>query len=183
MILSSPRRTRSTLTLVTLLALLPVCARAEGPAPAASPGSASASLIPKKGSVIAPFTAARMDGTRQTVDFPKGGPTILLFFLSSCPACHKMLPEWNQMYARRAKGVTVYGIVMDQPPPGFFVASPLAFPVLLSPGPEFTKLLNVQRVPTTVRVSPGGRVEDAALGQLDPIRLGEMFRGDPAGAK
>jgi hypothetical protein len=183
MILSRTRRASGLLALTTLLSSAPAFAR-DSTAPPASPGGPpSATLIPKKGSVIAPFTAARLDGTRQSVDFPKGGPTILLFFLSSCPACHKMLPEWNQMYARRAKGVTVYGIVMDQPPPGFFVASPLAFPVLQSPGPDFTKALNVLRVPTTVRVAPGGRVEDAALGQLDPIRLGELFRGDAAASK
>lgn len=179
MIFSRTRRA-SVLALSTLLAGTQAFAADASPAPG---GPSNAALIPKKGSVIAPFNAARMDGTTQTVDFPKGGPTILLFFLSSCPACHKMLPEWNQMYARRAKGVTVYGIVMDQPPPGFFVATPLAFPVLLSPGPEFTRTLNVLRVPTTVRVSPGGRVEDAALGQLDPIRLGEIFRGEPVAGK
>ena len=141
--------------------------------PAAAP---SPSLTPRQGDVIKPFTAQKLDGTTQTVDFPKGGPTILVFFLSSCPACHRMLPEWSAMYLKRPAGVKMYGIVMDQEPPGFFVASPVSFPVLRSPGREFLKEVNVQRVPTTVRVLPGGQVEDAVLGQVDPIKLGELFR-------
>jgi hypothetical protein len=31
-------------------------------------------------------------------------------------------------------------------------------------------------VPYTVRVAPGGRVEGAALGFLDGIAMGELFR-------
>jgi hypothetical protein len=31
-------------------------------------------------------------------------------------------------------------------------------------------------VPLTLRLSPGGKIEDLALGVLDPIRLGELFR-------
>jgi hypothetical protein len=160
------------------LALVAGSAASMAAAPAASPApspASSESLVPRKGDVIKPFSAVGMDGVTRQVDFAKG-PTILLFFLSSCPACHKMLPEWNSAYSKRPAGVTVYAIVMDQPPPSFFVVNPVAFPVLQSPGREFTRLLNVQRVPTTVRVAPGGKVEDAVLGQIDPIRLGELFR-------
>jgi hypothetical protein len=163
--------------LAALMLAVTIPAAAADPQPPGTPAAApSPALTPRKGDVIKPFTAQKLDGTTQTVDFPKGGPTILVFFLSSCPACHKMLPEWSAMYLKRAVGVKMYGIVMDQEPPGFFVASPVSFPVLRSPGREFLKELNVQRVPTTVRVQPGGRVEDAVLGHLDPIKLGELFR-------
>jgi hypothetical protein len=171
------RRSHATFLALALVAgsAASVAAAPAGTSPAPSPAP-SESLVPRKGDVIKPFSAVGMDGVARQVDFAKGGPTILLFFLSSCPACHKMLPEWNSAYSKRATGVTVYGIVMDQPPPSFFVVTPVAFPVLRSPGREFTQLLGVQRVPTTVRVAPGGKVEDAVLGHIDPIRLGELFR-------
>jgi hypothetical protein len=65
---------------------------------------------------------------------------------------------------------------MDQEPPGFFTAMPIAFPVVRSPGRAFLQALNVQRAPLTLRVGSGGRVEDVGLGLIDPIRLGELFR-------
>lgn len=178
----NPKSARRTLAALLVLAVLsPVVPAVAGPAPSPSAvPTPDPTLLPRKGDLIQPFSATALhpegNGATRRVDFAQGGPTILLFFLSGCPACHKMLPEWNSAYARRAPGVTVYGIVMDQPPPSFFVVTPVAFPVLQSPGRDFTRLLNVQRVPTTVRVAPGGRIEDAVLGHIDPIRLGEIFR-------
>lgn len=173
----SARRTLGTLLVIASVgAAVPVAAVPPASPASSAPATPDPALIPKKGAVIQPFSATGMDGASQRVEFAKGGPTVLLFFLSSCPACHKMIPEWNRAYAKRGVGVKVYGIVMDQPPSGFFVVTPVAFPVLQSPGREFLDLLNVKRVPTTVRVAPGGKIEDAMLGQIDPIRLGELFR-------
>jgi hypothetical protein len=53
--------------------------------------------------------------------------------------------------------------------------SRLTFPVVRAPGQQFLRGLNVNRAPVTLRVAEGGRVEDVALGVIDPIRLGEMF--------
>jgi hypothetical protein len=64
---------------------------------------------------------------------------------------------------------------MDQEPPGFWGTMPIAFPVIRSPGRAFLAGLNVNRAPLTLRVGAGGRVDDLALGLVDPIRLGELF--------
>jgi len=66
-------------------------------------------------------------------------------------------------------------VLMDQEPPGFFAATPIAFPVVRSPGREFLQSLKVNRAPVTLRLAEGGKVVDAALGVIDPIRLGEFF--------
>jgi hypothetical protein len=110
------------------------------------------------------------------VSFPKGSSTVILFFLSGCPTCHRMIPEWNRAFERRPSGLRILGILMDQEPPGFFAAMPISFPVLRSPGKEFLSSLKVTRVPLTLRVGAGGKVEDLAVGLVDPIRLGELFR-------
>jgi thiol-disulfide isomerase/thioredoxin len=47
---------------------------------------------PSVGDVVPAFDAQRIDGTTQKVSFPKGSTTVLLFFLSGCPTCHKMIP-------------------------------------------------------------------------------------------
>lgn len=137
---------------------------ADGPAPVA-PGY----LVPE-------FTAQAVDGSTRQVAYPRGSATVLLFFLSSCPTCHKMLPEWNRAYQRRPKNVNVVGVLLDRAPAGFFEAYPVAFPVVQSPSRDFLQTYKVTQTPTTLRVAAGGKVENHGVGILDPITLGEYFR-------
>ena len=130
---------------------------------------------PAKGDVVPAFETLAVDGKAWKLDFPKGSTTVLLFFLSGCPSCHKMIPEWNSAYQRRPKDLKVVGVLMDQEPPGFWSTIAITFPVLRAPGREFLRSLNVNRAPLTLRVGEGGRIEDLALGVTDPIRLGELF--------
>lgn len=152
--------------LSTVLAL--VCA--SGNAQTAQPPQS-----PSKGDVIPVFETLGIDGKPVKVDFPKGSKTVLLFFLSGCPTCHKMIPEWNRAFERRSKDLRVVAVIMDQEPAGFWQTIAISFPVLRSPGRAFLTSLNVNRAPLTLRVAAGGRVEDLALGLVDPIRLGELF--------
>ena len=138
-----------------------------------SPSPSPPQMTP--GDVIPPFDAEGVDGVMHHVSFGKQ-PTILLFFLSSCPHCHKQIPDWNRAFERRPPGVNVLGVMLDHEPPGFFVALPVSFPVVYAPSREFSRTLKITRVPLTVRVGPGGKVEDVGSGPTDPIRLGELFR-------
>jgi peroxiredoxin len=140
-------------------------ARADGVHPKVAPGYQ-----------VAEFSARTVDGSTRQVAYPKGTATVLLFFLSSCPTCHKQIPDWNRAYQRRPKNVNVVGVILDREPPGFFEAYPVAFPVVRSPGREFLASYKVSRTPTTLRVAAGGRVEDHGEGLLDPITLGGFFR-------
>jgi thiol-disulfide isomerase/thioredoxin len=126
--------------------------------------------------VIPAFETLDIAGKPQRVSFPAGSTTVVLFFLSGCPTCHKMIPEWNRAYERRPKDVKVVGVIMDQEPPGFWGTMAISFPVLRSPGRQFLSGLSVNRAPLTLRVTGGGKVEDVGLGLLDPIRVGELFR-------
>ena len=161
--------------LATLAAFL--LAAAEAAAQAAAPPAAPPAS-PSKGDVVPVFETLGVDGKPAKVDFPKGSKTVLLFFLSGCPSCHKMIPEWNRAYERRSKGLKVVGVIMDpeQAPPAFWSTMAISFPVLRSPGREFLRTLNVNRAPLTLRVGEGGKIEDLGLGVIDPIRLGELFK-------
>lgn len=130
---------------------------------------------PAKGDVVPAFETLGIDGKPAKLDFPKGSTTVVLFFLSGCPTCHKMIPEWNRAFERRAKDLKVVGVIMDQEPPGFWGTMAISFPVIRSPGRAFLSGLNVNRAPLTLRVGAGGRIDDLALGLVDPIRLGELF--------
>lgn len=131
---------------------------------------------PSVGATFPAFDAQALDGAVKRVDFPKGGTTLLLFFSSGCPTCHRMIPEWNRAYAKRPKGLTILAVIVDKEPPGFFMATPISFPVVRAPGNDFLRTNRVNRVPLTLRITGGGRIEDLGLGMLDPIRLGELFR-------
>jgi len=146
---------------------------AQGAAPAAAP-SAPPNLAP--GDVVPPFDATGMDGVSHHVDFPRGQETVVMFFLSSCPVCHKMLPIWSDYYQRKPKSLNVVGVMLDSPPPGFFNAMPISFPVVRSPGQELNRAYKISHVPMTIRIGPGGKVEDLGEGVLDPIKLGQIFR-------
>jgi hypothetical protein len=87
-----------------------------------------------------------------------------------------MLPVWSDYYRRLPKSLTMVGVVVDREPPGFWSAMPVGFPVVRSPGRDLLKSYKVAHVPMTIRVGPGGKVEEAAEGILDPIRLGQIFR-------
>ena len=158
------------LALALLVALVPVLGCAEQPAP--QPSAAPASLKP--GDLVPAFDAEAVAGGQQRVDFKE--TTVLLFFLSGCPHCHRQIPEWNRAYARRGTNVRVLGVIMDHEPPGFFTVTQVDFPVLRAPAGDFSKTFKISRVPTTLRVGPGGKVEDVNVGNADPIRLGGLFR-------
>lgn len=152
-----------------VLMLAGAASAADTPSPAPSPPA----LAP--GDVVPAFDAEGIDGVVRHVSYGKQ-PTVLLFFLSGCPHCHKQIPEWNRAYERRPPGVNVIGVMLDREPPGFFVAMPVSFPVVRAPNREFSRTFKVARVPMTVRVGPGGKVEEVGSGPTDPIRLGELFR-------
>lgn len=164
------RERRRGLGLAAVLLLLAVPGWAQhAPAGQAPP-------LPAVGEVLGAFDAQALDGSMKKVSFEGRGSTVLLFFLSSCPTCHRMIPEWNRAFQRRPQGVQVIGVLMDRESPGFFQTTPVAFPVVRAPGREFLQKLKVSRAPLMVRVARGGRIEDVALGYNDPIRVGEIFR-------
>jgi peroxiredoxin len=154
------------------------------PVPSASPAMAAPAAQvetapaagPAPGDLVPPFEAEALDGTRRSFNYPKGSSTVLLFFLSSCPTCHRMIPEWNRAFERKPAGLNVIGVLMDREPPGFFQLLPVAFPIVRAPGRDFLKAYKVTRTPITIRIGAGGRVEEAAVGIIDPIRLGQIFR-------
>jgi hypothetical protein len=131
-------------------------------------------VLLKAGETIQPFEATGVDGTIHEIKYTS--TTVIVFFLSGCPTCHKMLPEWNWAFERKGKDVQMIGVLMDREPPGFFSVNPVSFPVVRAPSREFGRIFKVARVPITLRVAAGGKVESAELGIVDRIRLGALVR-------
>ena len=168
-------RMRSSLTSLAAAGALLLGAAHAFPEPSDTPAASGPPLVLlKAGETVPPFEATGVNGEVREVKYKT--PTVLLFFLSSCPVCHKMIPEWNEAFDRKPAGLDVVGVLMDREPPGFFAVTPVRFPVVRAPSREFSKIFKVARVPITLRVAAGGKVEEVAVGVQDPIKLGEFFR-------
>lgn len=160
----------------TLMAMTAALALSAAPARAQHAEDEAPPPVLAKGEVVAPFDAQGVDGVLKKVTFTGKNPTLLLFFLSGCPTCHKMIPLWNRAFQGKPATLQVIGVLMDQEPPNFFATTPIAFPVVRSPGREFLQKLKVSRAPLMLRIAPGGKVEDVQMGYADAIRVGEVFR-------
>lgn len=158
-----------------------VCAAALVTSTAGVASGQSSPPSPAPGDTVPAFDAVGVDGRSQRIDFSKG-TTVLVFFLSSCPTCHRMIPLWNQAFSRKAADLRVIGVILDQEPPGFFSATTVSFPVVRSPGKEFLATYKVSRVPVTMRIVSPGKVADVGVGALDAMRVGEIFRRPEKGA-
>ena len=170
---SSTARARRTGALAPAFALMASVAVAQTAAPQS----------PSIGDVVPAFETLAIDGKPVKVDFPKGSKTMLLFFLSGCPHCHRMIPEWNRAFDRRPKGLKIVGVIMDpdQAPASFWQEHPISFPVVKSPGREFLRTLNVNRAPLTLRVGRGrqGRGLRARRGLLRRVPRRKLHRRHP----
>ena len=168
--------TRRSLLRVRHLAFtsLLVCASFSGLAAADDTQGGPPPVLLKAGETVSPFEATGVDGTIHEIKY--SSTTVLVFFLSGCPTCHKMLPEWSWAFEQKGKGVQMVGILMDREPPGFFAENPVSFPVVRAPSREFGSIFKVARVPITLRVAAGGKVESAEMGLLDRKRLDALVR-------
>lgn len=155
--------------LVVLTATVPAEVRAVGQGPSPAPTL-------EVGDVAPAFDAEALDGTTRHIEYPKGSTTVILFFLSSCSTCHRMIPEWNRAFSGKPANLTVVGVMLDREPAGFFDALPVAFPVVRALSRDLSRSFKINQVPVTLRVAAGGKVEGVAVGSIDPIRLGELFR-------
>lgn len=158
--------------LAFVFALAGLSARAQQPAPSPAPSSLA------KGDAVPGFDAQGLNGVNYRIEFPSDGPTtVLLVFLAGCPVCKSMLPLWSEAFDRKPEGLKVQAIMLDAAPPGFFAFHNVPFPVLRAvDGRELSRVLKLRRVPLTVRIRPGGAVEDVGEGKLEPERLAELFR-------
>jgi hypothetical protein len=129
----------------------------------------------KKGDTAAVIETTALDGAPRTINYPKGKITVLLFFMSSCHVCHGMIPEWNEAYARRTSDVDIVGVMVDEAPAEYLTKLGIQFPIVKAPA-NFRDTFKVFQVPQTVRVLPGGIVDDIATGHIDAMRLGELVR-------
>ncbi|WP_280155304.1 TlpA disulfide reductase family protein [Piscinibacter sp. XHJ-5] len=107
------------------------------------------------------FQLAGLRGPVSLADF-KGKLTYVDFWASWCAACKQSFPWMNEMQARYgANGFQVVGINLDrkrEDADRFLAERPAAFAIAFDAGGESARRYGVKGMPTSVLVSPEGRV-------------------------
>ena len=159
------------LRMALVLSCTVLSAQAQEPTPSPPPALTVGDTLPS-------FETQGLNGVNYTIEFPKDGPTtVLLVFLASCQHCRAMLPVWSVAFDKKPESLKVQAIMLDAAPPGFFAFHKVSFPVLRAlDRRDVSRILKANRVPMTVRIKPGGVVEDVGQGPLDEERLSQLFR-------
>ncbi len=117
-----------------------------------------------------------MSANAAALEYAPGAPTVLLFFLSSCPHCKQVIPHWNRAYEKRGAGVKIVGVMLDRAPRTFFDLVPISFPVVYAADPrEVGRAFRISMVPMTVRVDAARVVEAVEVGDVTDERLAQIF--------
>lgn len=140
---------------------------------------------------IAPvFEADRIEGGRVRVEFPEDGGKTFLFVLSlTCGTCEKNVPYWNRLARESAGKVRTFGLVVDrleyQREQALLKEKAFHFPALRFNDKDLVLRYKVTKVPHTILVGPGGRVEKTIVGALTQEQFEDLLaraRADAGGA-
>ncbi len=136
---------------------------------------------------IAPvFEADRMEGGRVRVEFPESGGKTFLFVLSlTCGTCQKNLPYWSRLARESGVKVRTFGLVVDkleyQKEQALLKEKALDFPALRFTDKALMLSYKVTKVPHTILVGPGGRVEKTIVGALTQEQFEDLLARARAG--
>lgn len=129
------------------------------------------------GDEVVAFEATRLEGGTKRIEYPPEGKKTFLFLLSpSCGACAKTVPKWNRLASELEGRARVLGIVLGryQSEQERLREKRLAFPVVRFPSREIMNRYKAYKVPQTIVVVPGGKVEENILGELTDQQVDEL---------
>ncbi|PIE82910.1 MAG: redoxin [Candidatus Contendobacter odensis] len=126
----------------------------------------------------APSVAGKtLDNRTLTLKQLRGKPVLITFWATSCPSCIKEIPHLIKLYREfRPKGLEIIGVAMAYDPPQQVRATvkqrQIPYPIILDKDAHIAQAFdNVRLTPTSVLVSPKGRIIHYQLGPLDMSRL------------
>ncbi len=132
-------------------------------------------VAPVVGGLAPPFSATAADGWSLTLTALRGSPVILNFWATWCGPCAVEMPDLQRVYqARRAEGLRVLAVNVDEPPEVFLpwaAARGLTFDLLPDPGRAIQMLYQLRGVPQTILVDADGVIREIFYGLVNMDRL------------
>lgn len=128
-----------------------------------------------------PLVGQTLDGRTVTLEQLRGKPVLVTFWATTCPACIEEMPHLIELYQElHPKGLELIGVAMSYDPPEQVRAMAqqrqIPYPIILDSRAQIARAFdNVRLTPTTVLISPEGRIVQYRLGPLDLPRLRETI--------
>lgn len=124
------------------------------------------------------FEGEYISGGKESFNYPEdGGKTLLFVFSSSCGTCARTIPTWNQLAARIEHPARVFGFVIGsyQDERRLLAKENLDFPLLRFPNRDVVERYRISKVPQTLLIAPGGKVETVILGELTGTHVSDLL--------
>lgn len=130
-----------------------------------------------------PLVGQTLDGRTLTLEQLRGKPVLVTFWATTCPSCVEEIPHLTELYRElNPKGLEIIGVAMAYDPPEQVRAMvrqrQIPYPIVLDSEERIAREFdNVQLTPTSVLVSPEGRIVQYRLGLLDMPELRNTIAG------
>jgi peroxiredoxin len=128
-----------------------------------------------------PLVGQTLDGHTLTLEQFRGKPVLVTFWATTCPSCIEEMPHLIELYRElNPKGLEIIGVAMSYDPPEQVRAMAqqrqIPYPIVLDSKEHIAREFdNVRLTPTTVMISPDGRILQYQLGLLDMPKLRETI--------
>lgn len=128
-----------------------------------------------------PLVGQTLDGRTLTLEQFRGKPVLVTFWATTCPSCIEEMPHLIELYRElNPKGLEIIGVAMSYDPPEQVRAMAqqrqIPYPIVLDSKEHIAREFdNVRLTPTTVLISPDGRIMQYRLGLLDMPKLRETI--------
>ena len=112
----------------------------------------------------------------------RGKPVLVTFWATTCPTCIQEMPHLIELYRDlNPKGLEMIGVAMSYDPPEQVRAlaqqRQIPYPIVLDTQARIAREFdNVRLTPTSVLISPEGRIVQYRLGLLDLPQLRETIQ-------
>lgn len=120
-----------------------------------------------------PLAGETLDGRTLTLEQLRGKPVLVTFWATTCPSCIEEIPHLTALYRElNPKGLEIIGVAMAYDPPEQVRAlakqRQIPYPIVLDRQERIAQAFDqVRLTPTTVLISPEGRIVQYQLGLLD----------------
>jgi len=129
-----------------------------------------------------PLVGQTLDGRTLTLEQLRGKPVLVTFWATTCPSCIEEMPHLIELYRElNPKGLEIIGVAMTYDPPEqvrtLAKQRQIPYPIVLdAQGRIAREFDNVRLTPTTVLISPDGRIVHYRPGLLDLPKLRETIQ-------
>ncbi len=127
----------------------------------------------RKGQQAPAFSLEDLDGAQVSLAAFRGRPVLINFWASWCPPCRAEMPELQRVYASQGSdGLMILAVNLSTQDNlddvrRFVAEQGLTFPILLDSEQAVTAAYRVNPLPTSVFVTPEGKVHLVQIGQMD----------------